>query len=128
MSYLEKVVILFDKDSAGDRGYIETQRFVRENSYVAKVKVLKYAKSYPDPDPNNDFFVEDYFPSACYVGKPNIDSFNIQGQPTYYEMKKLAHQSDAIKKHLEDNYKKINASYYTDFLPLLRQILTELGI
>lgn len=128
MSYLEKVVVLFDKDSAGDSGYKETQKFVRENGYAAKVKVIKYAKSYPDPDPDNDFFVEDYFPSASYLGKPNIVSFNIQGQPTYYEMKKLAHQSDAIKKHLEGAYKRIEAAYYIDFLPLLRQILTELGV
>jgi len=128
MSFLEKVLILFDKDSAGDSGYNVTRQFIRKNGYAAKIEVLKYAQSYPDPDPDNDFFVEDYFPAVSYVGQPNIGSFNIQGQPTYYEMKKLAHQSDAIKKHLEVSYKKIDAAYYTDFLPLLHQIISKMGV
>lgn len=128
IGYLEKVVILFDKDGAGDGGFKATDKFVRDKGYGAKIEVLKYAKSYPDANPNDDFYVEDYFKPNCYVGKPNITGFTLHGQPPYYEMKKMAQQSGTIKTYLENNYKAIDEAYYIDFLPLLNELITRLGL
>lgn len=127
MSYLDKVVILFDKDGAGESGYTETLTF-RSKGYEDKIEVFKYARQYPDPEPNEDFFVEDYFSPTSYVGKPNIVGFNLNGQPPYHAMKKMAHQSSTIKKYLGNNYQQIDKADYVGFLPLLREIINKLGL
>ena len=127
MSYLDKVVILFDKDGAGESGYTETLTF-RSRGYEDKIEVFKYAQQYPDPEPNEDFFVEDYFSPTSYVGKPNIVGFNLNGQPPYHAMKKMAHQSSTIKKFLGNNYQQIDKADYVGFLPLLREIINKLGL
>ena len=72
--------------------------------------------------------MEDYFSLACYVNEPNIKQFNIQGQPPYYEMKKMAQQSSAIKTHLEGSYTRIEPAHYVGFLPLLHEIINKLGL
>lgn len=132
IGYLEKVVILFDKDGAGNGGYNETVAFVNKKGYDAKVKVFKYARGYPDTENDKDFYVEDYFNPDCYlnkqINKNNIVPFNLNGQPPYYEMKKMAQQSSTIKTFLENNYKNIDAAHYIGFLPLLREIITKLGL
>ena len=132
IGYLEKVVMLFDKDGAGKGGFTETEKFVRDKGLGAKVEVLKYAKTYPDTATDDDFYVEDYFKPACYlnkaVNKNNITEFNLHGQPPYYEMKKMAQQSSTIKTFLENSYKTIEAPDYVDFLPLLRELITRLGL
>ena len=128
IDYLEKVVVLFDKDSAGSGGYNDTVKFVKDKGLGDKVKVFKYASNYPDPDPNSDFYVEDYFDSACYVNKNNITEFNIHGQPPYYEMKKMAQQSSTIKTFLEHNYQTIEAAHYDGFLPLLDELIIKLEL
>ena len=127
MSYLDKVVILFDKDGAGESGYTETLTF-RSKGYEDKIEVFKYARQYPDPEPNEYFFVEDYFSPTNYVGKPNIVGFNLNGQPPYHAMKKMAHQSSTIKKYLGNNYQQIDKADYVGFLPLLREIINKLGL
>lgn len=127
MSYLDKVVILFDKDGAGESGYTETLTF-RSKGYEDKIEVFKYARQYPDPEPNEDFFVEDYFSPTSYVGKPNIVGFNLNGQPPYHAMKKMAHQSSTIKKYLGNNYQQIDKADYVGFLPLLHEIINKLGL
>lgn len=127
MSYLDKVVILFDKDGAGESGYTETLTF-RSKGYEDKIEVFKYARQYPDPEPNEDFFVEDYFSPTSYVGKPNIVGFNLNGQPPYHAMKKMAHQSSTIKKYLGNNYQQIDKADYVGFLLLLREIINKLGL
>jgi ABC-type Mn2+/Zn2+ transport system ATPase subunit len=127
MSYLDKVVILFDKDGAGESGYTETLTF-RSKGYESKIEVFKYARQYPDPEPDKDYFVEDYFSPASYVGTPNIVGFNLNGQPPYYEMKKMAQQSSAIKKFLGKNYQQIDKADYVGFLPLLHEIINKLGL
>ena len=128
IGYLEKVVILFDKDGAGDSGFKETEKFVRDKELGAKVNVFKYASNYPDVNPNDDFYVEDYFNPHCYVGKPNIKAIAINGQPPYNEMKKMAQQSGAIKHYLQDNYKSVDAADYAGFLPLLNELIAKLGL
>lgn len=132
INYLEKIVILFDKDSAGKGGYDDTVAFVNKKKYNAKVEVFKYASDYPDTKPDKDFYVEDYFTPDCYlnkqINKNNILPFNLNGQPPYYEMKKMAQQSSTIKTFLENNYKTIDAAYYVRFLPLLREIIIKLGL
>ena len=128
IGYLEKVVILFDKDSAGESGFKEAEKFVRDKGLGAKVDVFKYASSYPDANPNDDFYVEDYFNPHCYVGKPNISTIAIHGQPPYYEMKKMAQQSSTIKTFLQNNYKGIDEADYTGFLPLLDELIAKLGL
>ena len=128
MGLLDKVVIIFDKDGAGQGGYANTVKFINEKGLGAKVEVFKYARQYPDQEPNEDFYVEDYFPPACYVNAPNIKQFNIQGQPPYYEMKKMAQQSSAIKTHLEGSYTRIEPAHYVGFLPLLHEIINKLGL
>ena len=127
MSYLDKVVILFDKDGAGESGYTETLTF-RSKGYEDKIEVFKYARQYPDPEPNEDFFVEDYFSPTSYVGKPNIVGFNLNGQPPYHAMKKMAHQNSTIKKYLGNNYQQIDKADYVGFLLLLREIINKLGL
>ncbi len=127
MSYLDKVVILFDKDGAGESGYTETLTF-RSKGYEDKIEVFKYARQYPDLEPNEDFFVEDYFSPTSYVGKPNIVGFNLNGQPPYHAMKKMAHQSSTIKKYLGNNYQQIDKADYVGFLLLLREIINKLGL
>lgn len=128
VGYLDKVVILFDKDSAGDSGFKETEKFVRDKALVGKVDVFKYASNYPDVKPTDDFYVEDYFSPHCYVGKPNIKAIAINGQPPYFEMKKMAQQSGAIKHYLQDNYKLVDAADYAGFLPLLNELIAKLGL
>ena len=127
MSYLDKIVILFDKDGAGESGYTETLTF-RSKNYESKIEVFKYARQYPDTEPDEDFFVEDYFSPTSYVGKPNIVGFNLNGQPPYHAMKKMAHQSSTIKKYLWNNYQQIDKVDYVGFLPLLREIINKLGL
>ena len=124
---MDKVVILFDKDGAGESGYTETLTF-RSKGYEDKIEVFKYARQYPDPEPNEDFFVEDYFSPTSYVGKHNIVGFNLNGQPPYHAMKKMAHQSSTIKKYLGNNYQQIDKADYVGFLPLLREIINKLGL
>lgn len=128
MGLLEKVVILFDKDSAGDNGFRETDDYKRNRGLDWKIEVLKYSKDYPDTNPKTDFYVEDYFPVESYAGKPNIIQFNINGQPAYYEIKKMSNQSSAIKTYLENNYSNIKEEYYKGFLPLLREIIQKLSL
>ena len=128
IGYLDKVVILFDKDNAGKAGFSETEKFIRDKGLGAKVEVFKYADTYPDGKPNEDFFVEDYFAPGCYVGKPNIIGFALNGQPPYHEMKKMAQQSNTIKTFLENNYKTISDADYTGFLPLLNELISKLGL
>ena len=128
MGLLNKVVIVFDKDSAGQSGFANTVKFVNDKGLTAKVEVFKYARQYPDQEPDEDFYVEDYFPPASYVNAPNIKQFNIQGQPPYYEMKKMAQQSSAIKTHLEGAYRSIVPAHYTGFLPLLHELINKLGL
>lgn len=128
MGLLDKVVIVFDKDSAGQGGYTNTVKFINDKELTAKVEVLKYARQYPDQEPNEDFYVEDFFPPACYVNSPNIKQFNIYGQPPYYEMKKMAQQSSAIKTHLENAYRGIDSVHYLGFLPLLHELINKLGL
>lgn len=128
VNYLEKVVILFDKDGAGDGGFKATEKFLRDKGLGGKVEVFKYASSYPDSTPNTDFYVEDYFNSRCYVGKPNITGFALHGQPPYYEMKKMAQQSSTIKTFLENKYKTIDKADYLGFLPLLNELITRLRL
>ncbi len=130
IGYLDKVVILFDKDSAGKGGFDKTVHFVRDNGLDSKVVVFKYAQDYPDSAPEDDFYVEDYFDPSCYlnknVEKDNIREFNLNGQPPYYEMKKMAQQCGAIKSFLERNYESIELAAYAGFLPLLNKLITDL--
>ena len=128
IGYLEKVVILFDKDGAGASGFKDTEKFVRDKGLGAKVDVFKYASNYPDVNPDDDFYVEDYFNPHCYVGKPNISVIAINGQPPYYEMKKMAQQSSTIKTFLQNNYKVIDDTDYMGFLPLLNELIVKLGL
>lgn len=128
MTYLDKVVILFDKDGAGEGGFKATNDFIRGKAYSGKVEVLKYAQQFPDAEPNEDFFVEDYFLPHSYVGKPNIDGFNLNGQPSFHIMKKMAHQSSTIKTFLGKNYQQVDKADYVGFLPLLHEIISKLGV
>ena len=127
MGFLDKVVIIFDKDDAGRKGFNEAQKYVRDNGYHAKVEIFKYAPSYPDSS-NDVFYVEDYFPSSCYVADPNIITFNIHGQPSYHDMKKMEKQCVTIKSYLANNYMKVAAADYDRFLPLLNEIINKLGL
>lgn len=128
MGLLDKVVFVFDKDGAGQSGYDNTVKFVNDKGLGGKIEVFKYARQYPDTDPNEDFYVEDYFPPASYVNEPNIIHFNIHGQPPYHEMKKMAQQSSAIKTHLEGSYTRIGAKHYTGFFPLLKELIKKLDL
>lgn len=128
MPYLEKVVVLFDKDSAGEHGYSETLKFIRDKNYVGKIETFKYAEQYPDPTPDSDFFIEDYFLPSSYVGKPNIVGMNLNGQPPYFAMKMMAQQCGAVKSYLGNSYKTVDATDYINFLPLLNEIIKKLGL
>lgn len=125
---LEKVVILFDKDSAGDKGFREANEYNRKKSLAGKVEIFKYSKEYPDTEPDKDFYVEDYFSTESYIGMPNIIQFDIKGQPAYSEMKMMSQQSSTIKTYLGNNYSKIKEEHYKGFLPLLKEIIQKLGL
>ena len=127
IEYFNRVLILFDNDGAGRGGKAVFDQFVSHENLQAKVKGMLYAENYPDVS-GHDFLVEDYFPSTCYVGKPNIDSFTINGYPHFFDMKRMAQQSKTIKTYIENNYNSFSPTDYQAFLPLLNEMLLQLGL
>ena len=120
---------LFDNDKAGQTNAQKIQE-------KTKVQCLFYQPDYDAPYPST-YYIEDYFPESLY-GK-QFDTTNIP-QPIppsfhYHQIKEVISAIEdqknihkTIKKNIEEKTKKYDANNYTNFLPLLLEILNKFGL
>lgn len=123
---LDRVIFVFDLDNEGREGARQAQQLINEGK--DKIKVIYYNSTYPIVDPNNsDFYVEDMFPRRIYsiINLPNIN-----GVPTYAQLKKGSTWANNIKNKIADLYKKqlLKDEDYYYFKPFLLQLKQELGL
>lgn len=123
---LDRVIFVFDLDNEGREGARQAQQLINEGK--DKIKVIYYNSTYPIVDPNNsDFYVEDMFPRRIYsiINLPNIN-----GVPTYAQLKKGSTWANNIKNKIADLYKKqlLKDEDYYHFKPFLLQLKQELGL
>lgn len=123
------ILYLFDHDQAG---LINSQKIQAK----PKVQYLFYQPNYNTPY-TSTYYIEDFFPEGIYGKQLNIANIPQPLSPNMHyhqireivsaiqDQKKLA---DTIKKNIERSAKRFNANNYTDFLPLLLEILNKFGL
>ena len=123
---LEGIAFVFDFDSEGREGAKQAQKLIDEGK--DKIKIVFYNNHYPIADSdNNDYYLEDMFPRKTYniVNLPNID-----GEPTYAQLKRGNSLASSIKNKIADLYKKkfLKDEDYYSFKPFLNQLKSDLGL
>jgi len=123
------ILYLFDHDQAG---LINSQKIQAK----PKVQYLFYQPNYNTPY-TSTYYIEDFFPEGIYGKQLNIANIPQPLSPNMHyhqireivsaiqDQKKLA---DTIKKNIERSAKRFNANNYTEFLPLLLEILNKFGL
>ena len=123
------ILYLFDHDQAGQ---INSQKIQAK----PKVQYLFYQPIYNAPY-TSTYYIEDFFPESIYGKQLNIANIPQPISPNmhYHQIKEIVRAiqdqkkiADTIKQNIEQSSKRFNANHYTNFLPLLLEILNKFGL
>lgn len=123
------ILYLFDNDQSGRTNAQKIQD-------KPKVRCLLYQPDY-NTQYTATYYIEDFFPISLYGKQLNTDSIPQPIDPNlcYHQIKDLVRIIqeqksivDTIKKNIEKNSRKFDADNYTNFLPLLLEILNQFNL
>ena len=122
----EKIVVLFDYDSAGFDGWKEINNNKGTEGKVEPLFYqLNYANSYAEkPDLENTVMVEDLFSEDSY--KEISQKVHVRTHKAFRNIKwgrNIKSTADAIKDHIEKNYLTFEDVWFNNFKPVLDKLL-----
>ena len=118
------MVFVFDYDDEGRDGAKMVKKLIDEGN--DKMKYVYYHKTYPVPDPDVDFYLEDFFDRNAYQ---DVQLPIIKGIPSFAELKKASTWASSIKKRIQ-RHKRENTLVPTDyngFQEFLNQLALSFG-
>lgn len=121
---ITKMVFVFDYDEEGREGAKMVQKLI--DSGKAKLQYVFYHKTYPVPAPDVDFYLEDFFDRVTYQ---DVQLPNINGVPSFAELKKATTWANSIKKRIQ-RHKRENSLRpvdYNGFQEFLNQLILSFG-
>lgn len=121
---MSKIVFAFDYDEEGREGAKMVQKLIDRG--LDKFAYVFYHKTYPVPDPNLDFYLEDFFERTAYK---DILLPNFNGEPTFAELKKASTWANSIKKRIQRHKREnsLTPNDYAGFQEFLNQLNSSFG-
>jgi ABC-type multidrug transport system ATPase subunit len=122
---MTKIVFAFDYDEEGREGAKMVQRLI--DSGKTKLQYVFYHKTYPVPEPNVDFYLEDFFERTAYI---DVQLPIINGVPSFAELKKASTWANSIKKRIQKHKsdKSLSPKDYNGFQAFLEQLILSFAL
>ena len=126
LSYIDKIVFLFDYDKGGLDGW----KCIKPIADIEpKVVPIFYQQDYnvsldttcKDIASKDSYMVEDVFDSAAYSSV--VAYYHGMNKHKDYRCNNKGRATEAIKQHIENNYATFNDAYYANFQPVLDKLL-----
>lgn len=117
---MTKIVFAFDYDADGREGAKMVQELITDGN--DKLQYVFYHKTYPVPDPDLDFYLEDFFERTAYN---DIQIPNFNGVPSFAELKKASTWASSIKKRIQKHKREnsLKPNDYNGFMEFLNQLI-----
>lgn len=126
LSYIDKIVFLFDYDKGGLDGW----KCIKPIADIEpKVVPIFYQQDYnvsldttcKDIASKDSYMVEDVFDSAAYSSV--VAYYHGMNKHKDYRCNNKGRATEAIKQYIENNYATFNDAYYANFQPVLDKLL-----
>lgn len=126
LSYIDKIVFLFDYDKGGLDGW----KLIKPIADIEpKIVPIFYQQDYnvsldttcKDIASKDSYMVEDVFDSAAYSSV--VAYYHGMNNHKDYRCNNKGRATEAIKQHIENNYATFDDAYYANFQPVLDKLL-----